>query len=165
MIRNCFLSAGLSFKTMKRIVLTIIMAAVAGVLLSSCKERSDDGLNREILIATVWEGEQFQSATSVEPFSYGDLDSEFFYIFGKNGILDVYPKSETIDSFESFDGQSIASLRYIYTPKDGEIVIEGYGLLLVKEISVDRLLLEGISGTLDLRFHSDINSVVSPPGD
>lgn len=135
------------------------------MLFCSCKQRNDEGLNREILIATVWEGEQFRSATPVELFTVDDADAEFFYIFGKNGIMNVYPKSETVTSFDDCDSQPVASLRYIYTPKDNEIVIEGYGLLLVKEISVDRLLLEGISGSLDLHFHSDINAVMSPSVD
>ena len=150
------MSLDLPFMTMNRTVLSIIIVAIAGVLLTSCRERNDDGLNREILIETVWEGENFHSATSVNHLLSDDDSTEFFYIFGKNGIMDIYPNSDTPNG-----GMPLASLRYIYTPQDNEIVIESFGLLLVKEISVDRLLLEGISGSLDLHFHSDINFVVS----
>ena len=136
-------------------------------MMTSCRERCDDNLNREILLETVWKGEQFHSATltsiSLLPSAYDD-GTEYLYIFGVDGIMNVFAVDEYSGSAAHYtELQPIRSLRYIYTPQNGEIVIEEYGLLLVKEISVEHLLLEGITGSLDLYFHSDINTAVASP--
>ena len=146
---------------MNRTLVTLMISAIAGMVLTSCRERTDDNLNREILLETVWKGEQFHSATlaNVSPLpSDAGEDAEFFYIFRGDGIMNVFAGDEDSGTAHFAEMQPLTSLRYIYTPQNGEIVIEEYGLLLVKEITVERLRLEGIAGSLDLRFHSDINT-------
>ena len=39
------------------------------------------------------------------------------------------------------------------------MVIDPYGTFTVREISVERLWLEGVTGSLDLRFHADTDAV------
>lgn len=135
---------------MSRAKILMAMALVSLVTLS-CTNNSDDNVNREILWSTVWKGQCFQ------PFSQQGQDEECLYIFGGNGIMRVY----SVDN--GIPGHSKEDLRYIYTPQAAEIVIESYGLFSVKEITVDRLLLEGSRGTLDLRFYGDI--AVAPPAE
>ena len=55
--------------------------------------------------------------------------------------------------------EPVEQLRYIYTPKAAEMVIDSYGTFTVREISVERLWLEGVTGSLDLRFHADTDAV------
>lgn len=60
---------------------------------------------------------------------------------------------------EGTASEPVEQLRYIYTPKAAEMVIDSYGTFTVREISVERLWLEGVTGSLDLRFHADTDAV------
>lgn len=131
-------------------VKTLITAALVSLAAVSCMERGDDKINREILLATVWEGECFQPAIVQQE---GDPEMECLYVFEGDGILNVYLQSTGVT------GRPLQNLRYIYTPQAAEMVIEEYGLFTVKEISVDRLLLEGAAGKLDLHFYGDIGII------
>lgn len=128
-----------------------IAAALVSILTLSCTEKSDDKVNREILWSTVWRGERFQPSAGQEE------EADRLYVFGADGMVKIYPESEGVA------GEPVLSLRYIYTSQAAEMVIEDYGLFSVKEITVDRLLLEGSPGTLDLRFYSDTAAPYLPP--
>lgn len=131
------------YRKMFRIKIAII--AAASLLTISCVEGNDEKINREILWSTVWEGERFQAASQHED----GTAEKCLYVFAEDGILGVYPTDSGIDV------EPLHSMRYIYTPRSAEMVIESYGLFAIKEISVDRLLLEGAPGKLDLRFYGD----------
>lgn len=109
----------------------------------------DDRVNREILVSTVWCGERF-----VPDWLGNERDSaddELLYRFGTDGIMSVY----------EYDALStpVETERYIYIDGRGEMVIEGYGLFYIKRITVDRLSLEGETGSLDLRFYAETDDM------
>lgn len=123
-----------------------IILAVACLLATGCSLVSDDRVNREILVSTVWHGERFVSSN---PLPQGGVEDEaMLYVFGSNGVLSIYPE------ISGTGGEPLENHRYIYTPSMGEMVIEDYGVFSVSVIDVDRILLEGSSGTLDLYFYA-----------
>lgn len=119
----------------------LIIAATLSLAAVCCTEKDDDRVNREILVSTVWLGERF-GESSVE----AEEGAMYLYVFGSDGIMSLFPESA------GTEGVAAEELRYIYTPSADEMVIERYGNFAVREISVDRLCLEGSSGVLDLVF-------------
>lgn len=131
-----------------------ITAAATCILAVGCTDSNDDRVNREILLSTVWYGERFLPET--EPDAVPDEETgpdECLFVFGEDGILSVFGLPEGTGS------EPLDELRYIYTAGSGEMVIDSYGVFTVREISVERLLMEGVSGTLDLRFYADADIV------
>ncbi len=123
--------------------------AVACLMMAGCVARDMYTVNKEILVSTVWCGDRFVPAGAAVPADEW-RGSRFLYVFGTNGVLSVYPESSGIAE----GGDAVAMLRYIYTPEDDRLVIDSYGVFTVKELSVDRLRLEGDSGVLDLSFYA-----------
>jgi hypothetical protein len=128
-----------------------IAAATVCISAAGCAPSDSERVNREILLSTVWCGQQFV------PRTQGPLPEEAterrLYIFGENGILSVLAEEAGPGS------EAVEELRYIYTPQAAEMVIDTYGSFVVREISVERLWLEGIYGTLDLHFYADTETV------
>ena len=93
----------------------------------------------EILLSTEWCGERF--TPDIQQNTVPERDAEyalFLYIFGEDGILSVFAAEG-----EGTASEPVEQLRYIYTPKAAEMVIDSYGTFTVREISVERLWLEG----------------------
>lgn len=133
-----------------------IILAVMCLLATGCSLMSDDRVNREILLSTVWRGERF---VPKEPLPQDYMaDESMLYVFGSNGILYIYPE------ISGTDGEPSESHRYIYTPSMDEMVIEDYGMFSVSIIDVDRMLLEGSSGTIDLYFYAGEDMLPVPEG-
>lgn len=123
-----------------------IILAVVCLLVTGCSLVSDDRVNREILVSTVWYGERFVHSN---PLPQGGVeDGIMLYVFGGDGILSIYPE------VSGTGGEPSERHRYIYTPSMDEMVIEDYGMFSVSVIDVDRILLEGSSGTIDLYFYA-----------
>ena len=123
-----------------------IILAVVCLLATGCSLVSDDRVNREILVSTVWYGERFVSSN---PLPQGGVEDEaMLYVFGSNGVLSIYPE------ISGTGGEPLENHRYIYTPSMGEMVIEDYGVFSVSVMDVDRILKEESSGTLNLYFYA-----------
>lgn len=125
------------------------------MMAAGCTSRDDGRVNMEILLSTVWCGERFTPDIQQNTVPERDAESVLFlYIFGEDGILSVFAAEG-----EGTASEPVEQLRYIYTPKAAEMVIDSYGTFTVREISVERLWLEGVTGSLDLRFHADTDAV------
>lgn len=132
----------------------ITVAAVC-MMAAGCTSKDDGRVNMEILLSTVWCGERFTPDIQQNTVPERDAESALFlYIFGEDGILSVFAAEG-----EGTASEPVEQLRYIYTPKAAEMVIDSYGTFTVREISVERLWLEGVTGSLDLRFHADTDAV------
>ena len=116
----------------------ITVAAVC-MMAAGCTSKDDGRVNMEILLSTVWCGERFTPDIQQNTVPERDAESALFlYIFGEDGILSVFAAEG-----EGTASEPVEQLRYIYTPKAAEMVIDSYGTFTVREISVERLWLGG----------------------
>lgn len=97
----------------------ITVAAVC-MMAAGCTSKDDGRVNMEILLSTVWCGERFTPDIQQNTVPERDAESALFlYIFGEDGILSVFAAEG-----EGTASEPVEQLRYIYTPKAAEMVIE-----------------------------------------
>lgn len=137
------------FRTLKMMVVALV-----GLMMTGCMASDIYRVNQEILVSTVWVGERFVPSGLPAAESAAD---RYLYVFGSNGVLSVYPESS-----DMADGDGTEMLHYIYTPEEDKLVIDTYGVFTVRELTVDRLRLEGATGVLDLSFYAGLDPVTTP---